>query len=221
MEFERERKKLVNNLVSFGVLRTKRIIEAFLKIPRHLFVTKDQLPYAYVDVALPTLKNSTISQPSTVAIMTEALQPKEGDKILEVGTGSGWQAAILSYCVGENGRVITIEIDKDLVEFARKNLKKVGIKNVKVIHGDGGLGYEKEAPYDGCIITAACPRIPPPIIKQTKVNGRIVAPIGTAWEQRVILAVKEKYGKLKKIDLGAFVFVPMRGSYGFSGAGRI
>lgn len=216
MEFEKTREKLVKSLVSLGVLKTPRIIRAFLNVPRHLFVPKEQLPYAYTDVALPTLKGSTISQPYTVAVMTEALQPKEGDKILEVGAGSGWQAAILAYCVGQRGKVITVEIDEDLVKFAKVNLKKVKIENVVVIHGDGGLGYPKEAPYDGCIITAACPEIPPPIVEQTKVNGRIVAPVGTVWEQRMIVAVKERNGKLRKKDLGPFVFVPMKGVYGFN-----
>jgi len=215
MDFEKAREKLVKNLVSLGVLKTPKIIEAFLNIPRHLFVPKEQLPYAYVDVALPTLKSSTISQPYTVAVMTEALQPKEGDKILEVGAGSGWQAAILGYCVAPRGKVITIEIDEDLVKFAKTNLKKVKTKNVIVIHGDGSLGYPKEAPYDGCIITAACPEIPPPIVEQTKIGGRIVAPIGTVWEQRMIVAVKRKNGNLRKEDLGSFVFVPMKGVYGF------
>lgn len=210
----KQNEKLVKHLISSGVLKTPRIIEAFLNVPRHLFVPPEQLPYAYHDVALPTYKGQTISQPYTVAFMTELLEPREGDKILEVGAGSGWQAAILGYVVGSKGKVITIEIDEDLVEFARRNLRKVGIKNVEVVHGDGSVGYEKEAPYDRIIVTAACPDVPRPLIEQLKVGGRLVAPVGSMFGQRMLLLEKDKDG-IRKSFHGSFVFVPLKGKYGF------
>ena len=215
MKLEKKKELLIRDLISLGALKTPKIIEAFRNVPRHLFIPLHEIRYAYEDIALPTYKGQTISQPYTVAIMTEALAPKEGEKILEVGAGSGWQAAILGYCVGPTGKVITIEIDEDLARFARRNIKKVGLKNVEVIIGDGSLGYEEEAPYDGCMITAACPEIPKPIVEQVKVGGRIVAPVGSLFEQAMILAYKGKGNKLEKRYLGPFIFVPLRGKYGF------
>ena len=211
MEFEREKERLITHLIESGVLRTPRIIEAFIKIPRHLFVREDFLSHAYDDIPLPTFRGQTISQPTTVAIMTEALNPKPGEKILEIGAGSGWQAALLAYCVGKKGKVITIDLEKTLVEFARRNLKKLKLKlNVEVIQWDGKKGYEKEAPYHKCIITAACKEIPRPVIKQVKSGGRIVAPVGDAWGQRMIVLDKISEKKFKTKDLGSFIFVPLR-----------
>jgi protein-L-isoaspartate(D-aspartate) O-methyltransferase len=215
MGFEEEKEKLIESLIASGSLKTKKIIEAFRKVPRHLFVVDEYLKSAYLDIALPTLENSTISQPTTVAIMTEALAPEEGEKILEVGTGSGWQACILAYCVGEKGKVITIDINPRLVEFAKKNIEKVGFKNIEVICGDGSLGYEKEKPYSKIIVTAACPSIPPPLLEQLKVGGRIVIPVGSEYAQRMLVVDKLKNGKLIKKDIGEFVFVKLIGKYGF------
>jgi protein-L-isoaspartate(D-aspartate) O-methyltransferase len=210
MNFSMQNKRLVNHLVSVGALKTPRIIEAFKKIPRHLFVREDYLKHAYEDIPLPTFHGQTISQPYTVAIMTEALDPKPGEKILEIGAGSGWQSALLGYCVGPKGKVITVEKEPVLVEFARENIKKVKLKNVEVVHGDGKKGYSKEAPYDRCIITAACPEIPNPVMKQVKNGGRIVAPVGDFFGQRMIVLDKISEKEFKKKDLGSFIFVPLR-----------
>ena len=116
--------------------------------------------------------------------------------------------------VGENGKVITTEIIPELAEFAGKNLKNAGIKNVRVIRSDGSLGCEAEAPYDRCIITAACPKVPPPLFKQLKNNGIIVAPVGSAWGQSMI-KIRKKHGKLETENLGEFVFVPLKGAHGW------
>jgi protein-L-isoaspartate(D-aspartate) O-methyltransferase len=211
MNFLSQNEHLINHLVSVGVLKTPRIIEAFRKVHRHLFVRRDYLKYAYDDIPLPTYCGQTISQPYTVAIMTEALDPKPGEKILEIGAGSAWQAALIAYCVGEKGKVITVELEKTLVEFAKKNLKKLKIKlNIEVICADGKLGYPKEAPFDKCIITAACDRIPVPVIEQTKVGGRIVAPVNDFFGQRMMVIDKISEKEFKKKDLGSFVFVPLR-----------
>lgn len=210
IDFQSEKERLIKHLIEQKALKTPRIIEAFRKIPRHLFVPEEHLSYAYEDYPLPTIGGQTISQPYTVAIMTEALEPKLGEKILEIGSGSGWQAAILGYCVDKKGKIITLEIDPDLVEFAKKNIKKVKLKNVEIICDDGKLGYPKEAPYDKCIITAACDGIPKLVIEQTKIGGRIVAPVNSFFGQSMIVADKISESKLKKKDLGSFVFVPLR-----------
>jgi protein-L-isoaspartate(D-aspartate) O-methyltransferase len=201
---------LVKHLVSVGALKTPRIIEAFKKTPRHLFIRKDYLNHAYDDIPLPTYQGQTISQPYTVAIMTESLTPKPGEKILEIGAGSGYQAAIIGRCVGTKGKVITIELESNLVEISRKNINKVKLKNIKVICGDGKLGYSKEAPYDKCIITAACDEIPKSVIKQVKIGGRIVAPVNDFLGQKMLVIDKISDNGFKKQDLGSFVFVPLR-----------
>lgn len=210
MDLFDENERLVEHLIKIGALKTPRIIEAFKKTPRHFFVEKEYLSNAYEDIPLPTYNGQTISQPYTVAIMTEALDPRPGNKILEVGSGSGYQATLLARCVGSKGKVITVELEKKLVEVSKENLGKVKIKNVKVIEWDGKKGYEKEAPYDRCIITAACQEIPKPIFKQTKVGGKIVAPVNDLWGQKMLLVEKVSEKEFNTKDLGSFVFVPLR-----------
>jgi len=210
MEFRGQKERLINNLISVGVLKTPRIIEAFRKIPRHKFVRKDYLKHAYDDIPLPTFHGQTISQPYTIAVMTEALDPRPEEKILEIGSGSGYQAALLAHCVGSKGKIITIELEPDLVEFSRNNIKKVKLKNVKIINWDGKKGYKKESPYNKCMITAACKEIPKPVIEQVKIKGRIVAPVNDLFGQKMIVLDKLSDKKYKKRDLGSFVFVPLR-----------
>ncbi|MCX8147471.1 MAG: methyltransferase domain-containing protein, partial [Candidatus Woesearchaeota archaeon] len=146
-----------------------------------------------------------------IMIMLQALEPKESDKVLEIGTGSGYNAALLSKLVK---KVVTTEIIPELVEYAKKNLKKAGIKNVEVFHSDGSRGHKKEAPYDKIIVTAACPEIPLPLIEQLKENGIIVAPVGPLYSQKMIKGTKKK-GKLVLEELGDFVFVPLKGKHGY------
>jgi protein-L-isoaspartate(D-aspartate) O-methyltransferase len=201
---------LVKHLISTGALKTSIIIEAFRKTPRHLFVRKDYLNHAYEDIPLPTYQGQTISQPYTVAIMTEALNPKPGEKVLEIGAGSGYQAAIIGRCVGIKGKVITVELEPDLVEISKKNIKKVKLKNVMIINGDGKLGYAKESPYDKCMITAACDEIPKKVIEQVKIGGRIVAPVNDFLGQKMLVVDKISETEFKKQDLGSVVFVPLR-----------
>jgi len=210
MNLLEENEHLVEHLISVGALKTPRIIEAFKKTPRHLFVREDYLSHAYDDIPLPTFNGQTISQPYTVAIMTEALDPKPGNKILEIGSGSGYQAALLARCVGLKAKVITIELEAKLVEFSKKNLERAKVKNVKIIKWDGKEGYEKEAPYDRCIITAACLEIPKPVFNQTKVGGKIIAPVNDFWGQKMLLLEKISDKEFKTKDLGSFIFVPLR-----------
>jgi protein-L-isoaspartate(D-aspartate) O-methyltransferase len=217
VDLEKEKKQLIEQLIKSKFLKTPKIIEAFGKISRHDFVTDEYRLSAYVDIALPLVKDSTISQPSTVAIMTEALNPREGEKILEIGTGSGWQASLLAYCVGKKGKVVTIEYDKDVAEFARKKIQNTGMKNILTIIGDGSLGYKKEAPFDKVIFTCAVPEIPKPISEQVKIGGRIVVPFGTIDMQRMLAVDKIGENKFKETEITslAFVFVELKGKYGF------
>lgn len=190
----------------------KKVIDAFIKIPREEFVLNKK--EAYEDRPLPILAGQTISQPTTIMIMTQALDVKKGMKVLEVGCGSGYQAAILSKLVGSKGKIISVEIIEELVKFARCNLKKVGIKNVEIIHGDGSLGYEKEAPYDRIIVTAGASEIPKPLIKQLKVNGVLVIPVGPSYCQNMMVVKKKAKNKIVIKNIGDFVFVDLKGKLG-------
>ncbi len=188
---------------------SEEVLSAFKKVKREDFVLPRYKEIAYKDIPLEIISGQTISQPSTVILMTNALEVKKGMKILEVGAGSGYQAALLSKLVGSKGKIFSIEINKELVEFAKKNLKKAKIKNVDVIHGDGSLGYDKEAFYDRIIITAACPVIPSFVNKQLKKNGVAVLPVGSGIQRMI------KIKNMRIADLGDFVFVPLRGKCGF------
>jgi len=205
------KKNLIDYWKNIKLVKDKKIIEAFKKVDREEFVLDEFKHKAYSDIALPIIAGQTISQPTTIMIMTQTLEPKENDKILEIGAGSGYQAALLSYLCK---KVYTIERLPELVSFARHNLNRANIKNVEVIEGDGTLGYEKEAPYDKIIVTAASPKIPKALIEQLKENGIIVIPVGASFSCRMIKAEKIK-GKLKEEFLGYFSFVPLIGKEGY------
>jgi protein-L-isoaspartate(D-aspartate) O-methyltransferase len=210
MDFKEQNETLVKHLIEAGALKTPIIIEAFRNIPRHLFVRKDFLRHAYDDIPLPTFQGQTISQPYTIAIMTESLEPRKGEKILEIGSGSGYQASLLAYCVGSKGKIITVELEPELAEFSRNNIKKVKLTNVKIVCGDGKKGYPEESPYDKCMITAACKEVPKAVIEQVKTGGRIVAPVNGFLGQRMLVIDKISETKFKEKDLGSFIFVPLR-----------
>lgn len=203
---ERKRKNLTDRLIAEGFLKTPKIIKVFGEVPREEFVLPRGRDYAYADTPQGIGYGQTISAPHMVAIMTELLEPKPKDKVLEVGTGSGYQAAILSKLVKT---VYTTELTSELVEFARANLQRAGCKNVKLIRGDGAKGYPKEAPYDKVIVTCACPEIPKSLIEQLKQGGVLIAPVGGAWMQDLKLCKKTKSGVEEK-SYGGCVFVPLR-----------
>ena len=209
MDLEREKEHLINLLISQGFLESPDIIRAFKKVPREKFVLERYIEHSYDNIPLPILEDQTISQPLTVAVMTEALQPRSGQKILEVGAGSGYQAAILAEIVGKSGRIITTDRIERLVGFAKDNLRKTGYNNITVIEYDGSQGYEKEAPYDRVIVTASAPEVPDPLIKQLKRGGKLVIPV----KDEMFLI--EKNEKIEKTLLGYYVFVPLIGEYGY------
>ncbi len=206
-----------SNLIKYWIkeeLADKKLIAAFKKIPREKFILKEYKKDAYSDIPLPILANQTISQPTTIMMMLKALNVKPGDKVLEIGAGSGYQAALLSCLVGKKGKVYTIEIIPELVKFAKNNLKKSNIKNVKVILEDGSKGLPKYKPYNEIIITAASPEIPKHLIKQLKQDGILVVPVGPLYNQQMFKITKKK-NEIKIENLGEFIFVPLRGRFGW------
>lgn len=210
--------ELIKSIRAAGYLKSAAVETALRAVPRHLFVPKHLAEMAYRDCPLSIGHNQTISQPSTVVAMTEALKAKAGQKILEVGAGSGWQAGLLGRIVGPKGTVWTIERIMELVQMAKHNLKNAGIKNVHVIHGDGSMGSPHHAPFDRIIITAACPQIPPHLPAQLKPRGRLVIPVGNLYMQTMVVITKGAGGKLEREELGHFMFVPLVGRYGFKQA---
>ncbi len=191
-----------------------RLLRAFDKIPRELFVPPQLKRYAYEDQPLPTMRRQSISQPTTIMLMLQALELRKGDKVFEVGAGMGYQAALMATLVGKNGKVVSAEVIPELVQMSRLNLANLGLHHTLVVEGDGGEGYPEEAPYDKIIITAACPTIPQPLIEQLKEGGVVVAPVGDLESQTMVKGVKVE-GRLSLEFLGPFVFVPMKGKHGF------
>jgi protein-L-isoaspartate(D-aspartate) O-methyltransferase len=203
-----KRQQMVQQDIRGRDVREPQVLSAMNKVPRHLFVEPDYRDQAYEDHPLPIGEGQTISQPYVVALMTEALRLKRDDRVLEIGTGSGYQAAVLAEIVRE---VYTIEIRKNLADRAGLVLKDLGYRNVKVKYGDGYFGWEEAAPFDAIIITAAANHIPPPLIRQLKEGGRLIVPLGsTVYFQTLMLATKRK-GQLDVEQLGPVAFVPMIG----------
>lgn len=222
--FEVQRKKLIDHLISEGVLRSEPVIRAMLTVPRELFVPEPHRRYAYADMPLPTLDGQTISAPHMVAMMCECLDLRPGQRVLEVGAGSGYHAAVCAEIVAPEGsqargHVYAIERVASLVEFARRNLGKAGYRDrVTVIHGDGTLGHPDAAPYDRILVTAAAPKIPPPLIEQLCLGGKLVIPVGEPYSiQELVVVEKEREGSLRHYSKGGCVFVPLIGRYGWRG----
>ncbi|QQG38825.1 MAG: protein-L-isoaspartate(D-aspartate) O-methyltransferase [Candidatus Woesearchaeota archaeon] len=210
IDYNEKRENLVKLLEKKGIY-DRYVLEAIGKVKRHLFIPDKIRENSYEDNALPILKDQTISQPYTIAFMLQELELNKGEKVLEIGAGSGYNAALISLIV-KPGKVYSVEIDEDLVKYSIKNLKNY--KNVKVVHADGSKGYTKAAPYDKVIITAACPTIPEEIIKQVKSEGVIIAPVGDRFTQEMIKCRKEGESLICE-KLGRFSFVSLRGEFGF------
>lgn len=213
--YESESRELVQYLKSIGTLKSKELERALLETPRHLFVPEDMREAAYADHPVQIGHGQTISQPSVVVIMTQLLDPRPGQKILEIGAGSGWQAALLSRIVGDKGKVFTIEIIPELAKFARENIAKLGIKNVEVIQGNGSSGLKEKAPFERIIMTAAAPSISDALKDQLKIGGKIVAPVGDRHAQKMVVVRRVKKGFEEEEFPNYFVFVPLRGERGF------
>jgi protein-L-isoaspartate(D-aspartate) O-methyltransferase len=210
--FEQEKKQLVTTLIRDGYIKSKNVELAFLTVSRDDFLPSPLKKYAYVDTPLDIGKGQTISAPHMVAIMCEALDIKEGQKILEVGTGSGYHAAVVARLVGDTGHVYTIERFYALAQQAKESLKHTKITNVTVEVGDGSCGLPRYQPYDRIYITCAAPSIPQPLLDQLKDPGKILAPIGDMYCELTLL--DKKNGNITTFHLGGCVFVPLMGRYG-------
>ncbi len=206
-----EREAMLAELESGGYLNDPRLEEAMLAVPRHLFVPKELREAAYEDRPLPIGFGQTVSAPHMVAMMSTALQLVEGQKVLEIGTGVGYHAAIVKAIVGDAGSVDSVEFLPELVELARKNLKAAKIK-VDVHEGDGALGWPAGAPFDAVYVTCAIPDIPDAFVAQLKEGGHFIAPIGVTRCQ--LLAGRKIDGELDLEDLGPCLFVNAQGSLG-------
>lgn len=205
--FESLRREMVQRDLIAGGIQNPRVIEAMLKVPRHEFVPPEQRRLAYMDMALPIGFGQTISPPFVVAFMTEQLDPQPDDRVLEIGTGSGYQAAVLSGLVKE---VYTIEIVEPLARRAASTLKRLGYRNVFVKAGDGYLGWPEHAPFDKIIVTCSPEKIPTPLVEQLKEGGLMVIPVGERYRQVLYLLKKEGGGLVTKA-LKPTLFVPMTG----------
>ncbi|MFX0135948.1 MAG: protein-L-isoaspartate(D-aspartate) O-methyltransferase [Candidatus Hodarchaeota archaeon] len=222
MHFEEKRKQLVESLKERGILTKPDVIKAMSIVPRHKFVPKDAESSAYLDSPLSIGLGQTISAPHMNAMMCEYLELKEGEKVLEIGTGSGYHAALCAELVApensENpGHIFTIERHKELVENARENLKDTGYENtVTVIHGDGTLGYPEEAPYDKILVTAASPtKVPVPLRDQLKDGGILCIPAGSKSFGQNLYVIKKEGTDFKSRKITGVRFVPLIGKYGF------
>lgn len=211
-KYQQKLDHLISAMKKSGFLNDKKVELALRNAPRHEFVPSSLIEKAYDDSPIQIMKNQTISQPSVVSRMTEWLDVQEGQKILEIGSGSGWQTAILAYLVG-SGNVYSIERHSELAEFAKKNLDKLGILNVTVISGDGSFGFPEESPFDRIIITAACKKIPDPLLEQLSINGLLIAPVG-GYPQSMVLLKKTDSGVIEIKNQLGYVFVPFLGKRG-------
>lgn len=205
--------KLIDNLINSGCLKTPAIIEAFKKIKRADFILPEDVDKADLDAPLSIGFGQTISQPATVAFMLEKLRPRPGDKILDVGAGSGWTAALLANLAGEKGRVFGLERIKELAAFASVNLDKYNfIKKgaVQIIYTDGYGGLPEFAPFDKILVSAAAAEIPAALLKQLKVGGRLVLPVGRRFDSQSIMVVdKISEAGFRKKAYPGFIFVPL------------
>jgi len=205
--FEAERAALVRTLEQAGI-KDRRVLEAIGRVPRERFMPPEQSAFAYVDRAAPIGEGQTISQPYVVARMTELLDPRSSDHVLEVGCGSGYQAAVLAEVVGD---VVSVERHRTLAEAAAARLRELGYTNVRVVHDDASTGYAPDAPYDKIIVTAAAPFIAHELMEQCKPSGRIVAPVGDREAQELV--VRHGDGRVERA--GGVKFVPLIGRAGW------
>ncbi len=217
ISFEKQHSELVNHLKAMGYAKSKAIERAMLKVKREQFVWVTYKDDAYSDTPLPIPGEVTISAPHMHAIFMSALKLKAGDKVLEIGAGSGILLAYMKEVVGSKGKVYGVEIIKETYEFARKNLQKAGYgRKVKLVLGDGSKGLPKYTPYDKIVSGASAPKIPKPWIDQLNPGGIIVTPVGPTYgSQDLIYLEKTKKGKIIRKNLGGVIFVPLVGQFGY------
>jgi protein-L-isoaspartate(D-aspartate) O-methyltransferase len=212
-DFVGMRETMVQTQIAARGVRDPRVLNAVRTVPREAFVPERLRPFAYEDGPLPIGEGQTISQPYIVAVMTEAAQPKPGDRALEIGTGSGYGAAVLARIAAE---VYTVERLASLAESARRRFGELGYHNVHVLLGDGTLGWPEHAPYDAIVVTAGGPKVPPALLDQLAVGGRLVMPIGSQSRfQRLVRVVRRGADKYDHEELEEVAFVPLIGAEGW------
>lgn len=211
IKYERFRHEMVQTQIKARGIVDNKVLEAMEKVPRHLFVSEALMDQAYGDFPLPIGDQQTISQPYIVAEMTQALEPKKSDRILEIGTGSGYQAAVLAEIIY---RVYTIERIHTIFTKARKLFDKLQYFNIVTRYADGTTGWEEESPFDGILITAGAPTVPSVLLDQLAVGGRMVLPVGDRFSQELIKLTKKENG-YTEIRLGGCRFVKLIGEYGW------
>lgn len=202
-----DRERMVREQIESRGIRGAELLRVLRATPRHLFVPLASRPMAYDDHPVPIGYEATISQPYIVALMTDLLAPRKTDRVLEIGTGSGYQAAVLSQLAQQ---VYTIEIVPELAKSAQRTLSDLGYRNVTVRQGDGYKGWPEQAPFAGIMVTAAPPEVPQALIDQLANGGRLVAPVGVGWNQELVLIEKDANGRIRRRSAGGVVFVPMR-----------
>ena len=210
-DWQRQRDDMVRTQIERRGIVDGRVLDAMRKVPRHLFMPDRLRSQAYGDQALPIGEGQTISQPYIVACMLAALRLKGHEKALDIGVGSGYQAALLSVLCD---RVLGVERVPVLGERAARRLEELGYANVRVIVADGTLGHEEEAPYDAIVVGAGAPEAPPPLVRQLATGGRLVIPIGDRYLQRIVTVVKTRHGTTTDEGIGC-VFVPLLGEHGW------
>jgi protein-L-isoaspartate(D-aspartate) O-methyltransferase len=212
-DFAELRERMVRRQIEARGIRDPAILDAFREVPREAFVSPDYAAAAYDDHPLPIEAGQTISQPYIVALMIEAAGIKSGDKVLEVGAGSGYAAAVISRIARD---VVAIERQHDLVQVAQGRLKRLGYDNVRIVEGDGTRGCPEEAPFDAILAAASGSHVPPPLVAQLAPEGRLVMPVGEpGWVQKLVKVTKQEDGILQQSDLGEVRFVPLIGEEGW------
>jgi protein-L-isoaspartate(D-aspartate) O-methyltransferase len=213
----KDREDLVSKLFDMGYIKTELVKDAMIEVPREEFMTPETKNYAYLDRPIPLQNGQTISAPHMVAIICEKLALEKGMKVLEIGTGFGYNAAVVAEILGPEGHVYTIERIENLKNIAEQNLKRTGYsKNVTVILGDGTKGYGEESPYDRIYATASAPKVPEPLKEQLKIGGRLLTPIGRDTSvQELLCLTRINENDYKYYNLGGVVFVPMIGEHGW------
>ena len=215
-DFTAEREAMVERQLRRRGITEPHILDAFRAVPREAFISDEYAHLAYGDHPLPIEAGQTISQPYIVALMIQAAGVTPGDKVLEIGSGSGYAAAVISRIAG---RVIGIERQHDLVEVSRERLARLGYSNVEIIEGDGSKGAPTEAPFDAILAAASGSHVPQPLVDQLAPGGRLVMPIGGAgWVQKLVKVTKAEDGSLQQSDLGGVRFVPLIGEEGWKDA---
>lgn len=200
------RERMVNKQILARGVKDKSVIKAMKKVPRHLFVPSNKIDEAYQDYPIPIGYGQTISQPYIVAYMTKLIEPDKCKKVLEIGTGSGYQAAVLAEIIDS---VYSIEIITELYSSAKSRLNNLGYKNIKLKNGDGYYGWKEYSPFDAIIVTAAAEFVPPPLIEQLKDGGKLIIPIGSPFLVQTLVLVEKKNGKVYSKNLIPVRFVPL------------